>query len=56
MLLSIFYIYHTYGTTDFLTLLTLLETKAFDVDVQKLIFLAFFASFAVKIPSFPFHI
>lgn len=52
MLLSIIYIYNTYGTTDYLTLLG----YKIDIDTQKWLFLGFFASFAVKIPKFPFHI
>lgn len=52
MLLAILYIYSISGTTDYLTLLE------FQIDpyVQKFLFLAFFASLAVKIPKFPFHI
>jgi proton-translocating NADH-quinone oxidoreductase chain M len=52
MLLSIFYIYSITGTTDYLTLLN----YAIDTDAQNIIFLCFFASLAVKIPKFPFHI
>ena len=52
MLLSIFYIYSLVGTTDYLTLLDI----EFDKDAQLIIFLCFFASLAVKIPKFPFHI
>jgi proton-translocating NADH-quinone oxidoreductase chain M len=52
MLLSIFYIYSITGTTDYLTLLDL----SIDPYYQKIIFLCFFASFAVKVPMFPFHI
>jgi NADH-quinone oxidoreductase subunit M len=52
MLLSIFYIYQIAGTTDYLTLLDI----DFDKDSQLIIFLCFFASLAVKIPKFPFHI
>lgn len=52
MLLSIFYIYSIAGTTDYLALLNV----RFDTDVQMIIFLCFFASLAVKIPKFPFHI
>jgi len=52
MLLSIIYISNTYGTTDYLTLLGI----TIDPTTQKYLFLAFFASFAVKIPKFPFHI
>ncbi len=52
MLLSIIYIYYITGTTDYLTLLN----YKFDETIQKIIFLCFFASLAVKIPKFPFHI
>ena len=52
MLLSIFYIYSIAGTTDYLSLLNI----SFDESVQYPIFLCFFASLAVKIPKFPFHI
>lgn len=52
MLLSIFYIYKITGTTDYLTLLEFNVSK----NAQYIIFLCFFASLAVKIPKFPFHI
>jgi len=52
MLLSIFYIYYITGSTDYLVLIN----YTLDSDVQKVIFLCFFASLAVKIPMFPFHI
>jgi NADH-ubiquinone oxidoreductase chain 4 len=52
MLLSIFYIYYITGSTDYLVLIN----YKLDADVQKVIFLCFFASLAVKIPMFPFHI
>jgi NADH:ubiquinone oxidoreductase subunit 4 (subunit M) len=52
MLLSIFYIYLITGTTDYLTLLN----YSLDESVQIVVFLCFFASLAVKIPKFPFHI
>lgn len=52
MLISIMYIYTISGTTDYVTLMGYeLEEK-----VQKLVFLAFIASLAVKIPLYPFHI
>ena len=52
MLISIMYVYTITGTTDYPTLLEYeLSPK-----VQKVIFLGFIASLAVKIPSFPFHI
>jgi len=52
MLLAILYIYFTVGTTD----IQVLFTKSFDIDCQLILWLAFFASFAVKIPMVPFHI
>lgn len=52
MLLSIAYIYYVTGTTDYRTLLSL----QIDSDIQILIFICFFASLAVKIPKYPFHI
>jgi len=52
MLLSIFYIYTVSGTTDYQTLLGI----KIDPEVQKILFIGFFASLAVKIPKFPFHI
>lgn len=52
MLLAILSIYNIYGTTDYIYLLTV------DIDpfLQKIYWLAFFASFAVKVPMFPVHI
>jgi NADH-quinone oxidoreductase subunit M len=52
MLLSIFYIYYVTGTTDYQTLLGI----NFPAEIQNLLFLGFFASLAVKIPKFPFHV
>jgi NADH-quinone oxidoreductase subunit M len=52
MLLSIIYLYNDTGSTD----LAVLLSQDIDFSTQKLIFLAFLASFAVKIPKFPFHI
>lgn len=52
MLLGILYLYSLAGTTDLLTLLGL----DLDETVQIFLFLSFFASLAVKIPKFPFHI
>ena len=52
MLLSILYIYFVVGSTDYETLL------AFDFSFyeQRFIWLAFFASFASKVPMIPVHI
>ena len=52
MLLGIIWIKNTAGTTDYLELLG----HSWSFKAQTLLFLAFFASFAVKIPLFPFHI
>ena len=52
MLLSIMYIYYQVGTTDYETLLTI----SFTFKEQKLLWLAFFLSFASKIPMVPVHL
>jgi len=52
MLLGILYIYFKVGTTDFLTL----TCFDFTQQQQKILWLAFFASFASKVPMLPFHI
>ncbi len=51
MLLAILYLYFSFGTSDIPTLM------AADIPfgVQKWLFLAFFASFAVKVPMWPVH-
>jgi len=51
MLLAIMAMYWTAGTTD---IVTLLHTQ-FPVGMQKYLWLAFFASFAVKMPMWPVH-
>ncbi len=51
MLVAIIYLYNTVGSTSFDDL----RDFNFDVSVQKYLWLAFFAAFAVKIPMFPFH-
>jgi len=52
MLLSILYIYFKVGTTDYETLLA----YDFTEEEQKFLWLAFFASFASKVPMLPVHI
>lgn len=52
LLLSILYISYTHGTTDYL----LLVKQTIEEKYQYFIFIAFFISFAAKIPLFPFHI
>jgi len=51
MLLAVLYLYNTYGTTD----IPELWQKDIPLGVQKWLWLAFFASFAVKVPMWPFH-
>lgn len=52
MLLAIIVIYFQTGTTD----LQILLTTEFSENKQKLLWLAFFASFAIKVPMVPVHI
>jgi len=52
MLLGILYIYSTVGTLN----LEILLTHNFSFDEEYWLWLAFFLSFASKIPMFPFHI
>jgi len=54
MLAGILYVYFSLPTPTFDLATIVLETS-FSMDVQRLLFLAFFASFAVKVPLFPFH-
>ena len=51
MLIAIIYIYIVTGTTDIVKL----DTYLFDYSIQTWLWLAFFISFAVKIPMFPVH-
>ena len=51
MLLAILALYHQFGTTDIPTLMT----SAVPLPMQKWIWLAFLASFAVKVPMWPVH-
>ena len=52
MLFAIIFIYFNKGTTDYQILLL----NPFEGDIQKLLWIAFFIGFAIKIPMFPFHI
>jgi len=52
MLLGVLYIYSAIGTTDYETLLTF----SFSPIEQRFLWLAFFASFATKVPMLPMHI
>ena len=51
MLLAAIYMYLDAGTTD----ITVLLKHEFDPGIQKYLWLAFFASFAVKMPMWPVH-
>jgi NADH-quinone oxidoreductase subunit M len=51
MLIAMLTMYNYAGTTD----ITVLLTYDFPIDVQKWMWLAFFASFAVKVPMWPVH-
>ena len=51
LLVALVYMYLTVGTTD---IVVLLQTD-FPADVQRWLWLAFFASFAVKMPMWPVH-
>jgi len=51
LLLAIIYMYFEVGTTDIPTLMA----HDFDFDVQRWLWLAMFASFAVKMPMWPVH-
>jgi NADH-quinone oxidoreductase subunit M len=51
MLIAIIYMYNIVGSTSFADL----RAFEFDLSIQKYLWLAFFAAFAVKIPMFPFH-
>ena len=52
MLLAIFIIYFETGTTDF----QILNMVSFSEDKELILWLAFFASFSVKVPMLPFHV
>ena len=52
MLLAIIYMYWASGTTD---ITQLLANPGFSPEAQKWLWLAFFASFAVKMPMWPVH-
>lgn len=51
MLVAVMYMYLQAGTTE----IPQLMNYSFDTDVQKWLWLAFFASFAVKMPMWPVH-
>jgi NADH-quinone oxidoreductase subunit M len=52
-LLALLYLYFTFNTTDIPTLIA--QAPSLGLPAQKWLWLALFASFAVKVPMFPFH-
>ncbi len=52
-LLAVLYLYFTFGTTDIPTLMA--QVPSLGLATQKWLWLALFASFAVKVPMWPFH-
>ncbi len=52
-LLALLYFYYTFGTTDIPTLIE--RGPSLGLDVQKWLWFALFASFAVKVPMWPVH-
>jgi len=52
MFTAILYLYFAFGTTDLITL----KTAPIDSFAEKCCWVAFFFSFAVKMPLIPFHI
>ena len=57
MLVAIIYLYNKSGTFDYIQIQSLLQTGRLVLDSreQMLLFLAFFFSFAIKVPLFPLH-
>jgi NADH-quinone oxidoreductase subunit M len=57
MLAAIIYLYNRTGTFDYLQIQGLIQSGrlAFDPQTELLLFLAFFISFAIKVPLFPLH-
>ena len=54
-LIAILVIYLHTDTTEIPEMVARLATDGIDLDVQKLLWIAMFASFAVKVPMWPFH-
>jgi len=57
MLAAIIFLYNKSGTFDYAEILSQLQTGrlTFDSRTELLLFLAFFGSFAIKVPLFPLH-
>lgn len=52
-LLALLYLYFTFGTMSIPELME--QSSDLDIDIQTYLWLAMFASFAVKVPMWPFH-
>jgi NADH-quinone oxidoreductase subunit M len=57
MLAAIIYVYNQSGTFDYVEILSKIRSGqlVFEPRTQMLLFLAFFAAFAIKVPLFPLH-
>ncbi len=53
LLLAMLYLYGQFGTTDIIVLTE--KAKTLPLNIQQILWLAFFASFAVKVPMWPVH-
>lgn len=53
LLLAVLYIFQTQHTTDIPALM--ISVPKYSLEIQRLLWLAMFASFAVKVPMWPFH-
>jgi NADH-quinone oxidoreductase subunit M len=53
MLVAVLYLYNQFGTMDIPALME--KGRTLPLDIQKWLWLAFFASFAVKVPMWPVH-
>lgn len=52
MLLAILYMYYNIGSTDYI----IISLSSINLDIQKILWLCFFLSFAVKTPLWPVHL
>ncbi len=52
LLIGIMFLNVNFGTTD----LQFIQSNSIDISIQNWLFIAFFASLAIKIPMFPFHL
>ncbi|MFN8820025.1 MAG: NuoM family protein, partial [Holosporaceae bacterium] len=55
MLVALIYLYQQAGTSNLPDLLAYVQQNPIALNIQRLLWLAFFASFAVKVPLWPFH-